>query len=90
MPGYDSLTGSGEENGETGSGVKAALRTAFVVAALSFHSLLEGLALGLDATQSGVWMNAAATALHKAQNFSAFSASSSEFCVYRVVLQWFW
>jgi len=45
--------------------VKATLRTIFVVLALSFHSTVEGMALGLESESSGIWMNTLATALHK-------------------------
>jgi len=45
--------------------IKAAIRTVFVVMALSFHSTIEGLALALEDEASGVWLNTGATALHK-------------------------
>jgi len=53
------------EHLRTSAQVKAALRTAFVVLAVSFHSLVEGLTLSLETESSGVWLNAAATAMHK-------------------------
>lgn len=45
--------------------VKSAIRTFFVVSALSFHSTIEGLALSLEDESAGVWLNCGATALHK-------------------------
>jgi len=45
--------------------VKSALRTFFVVFALSFHSTIEGLALILEEESAGVWLNCGATSLHK-------------------------
>jgi len=45
--------------------IKAAIRTVFVVMALSFHSTIEGLALALEDEAAGVWLNTGATALHK-------------------------
>jgi len=45
--------------------IKAAIRTVFVVFALSFHSMIEGLALSLESNPAGVWLNTGATALHK-------------------------
>ena len=33
--------------------------------ALSFHSVVEGLALSLEGEEAGVWLNTGATALHK-------------------------
>jgi len=53
------------ENVKTSAQVKTALRTAFVVLAVSFHSMVEGLTLSLETESSGVWLNAGATALHK-------------------------
>ena len=44
---------------------KSLLRTAFVVASLSFHSVIAGLTLGLEKETSGVWINFGAIALHK-------------------------
>ena len=44
---------------------KSLLRTAFVVASLSFHSVIAGLTLGLEKETSGVWINFAAIAMHK-------------------------
>ena len=41
------------------------LRTCFIMFALSFHSLIEGLVMGLEETNAGVWMNFGALALHK-------------------------
>jgi len=53
------------ESEKTAAQVKAAIRTVFVVSALSFHSTIEGLALSLEAEAEGVWLNTGATALHK-------------------------
>ena len=44
---------------------KSLLRTAFVVASLSFHSVIAGLTLGLEKETSGVWINFGAIAMHK-------------------------
>ena len=44
---------------------KSLLRTAFVVAALSFHSVMAGLTLGLENESAGVWINFGAIAMHK-------------------------
>lgn len=44
---------------------KSLLRTVFVVSALSFHSVIEGLALTMEEDASGVWINFAAVAMHK-------------------------
>ena len=44
---------------------KSVIRTVFVVVSLSFHSVLAGLALGLEEDESGVWISFAAIALHK-------------------------
>lgn len=54
-----------KESEKTASQVKAAIRTVFVVFALSFHSMIEGLALSLEGEAAGVWLNTGATALHK-------------------------
>jgi len=54
-----------KEHVKTSAQVKAALRTGFVVLAVSFHSMVEGFALGVDMESSGVWLNAGATAMHK-------------------------
>ena len=48
-----------------GQEIKSLLRTAFVVASLSFHSAITGLTLGLEEEASGVWINLAAIASHK-------------------------
>eukprot|EP00093_Oithona_nana_P001951 01951.XXX_8277_9475_1 [CDS] Oithona nana genome sequencing. len=44
---------------------KSLLRTAFVVASLSFHSVMAGLTLGLENESGGVWINFGAIAMHK-------------------------
>ena len=44
---------------------KSLLRTAFVVASLSFHSVMAGLTLGLESKSGGVWINFGAIAMHK-------------------------
>jgi len=49
----------------TAAQIKAAIRTVFVVFALSFHSIVEGLALSLEDEVAGVWLNTGATSLHK-------------------------
>jgi len=54
-----------KESEKTASQIKAAIRTVFVVFALSFHSMIEGLALSLEEQAAGVWLNTGATALHK-------------------------
>lgn len=43
----------------------SALRTLFVVSALSFHSVAEGLTLSLEKEEAGVWLNFGALSLHK-------------------------
>lgn len=50
---------------KTQAQIKAAIRTVFVVMALSFHSTIEGLALALEDDGPGIWLNTGATALHK-------------------------
>ena len=45
--------------------VLSAIRTFFIVLALSFHSVIEGMALGLERETAGVWMNFGALAMHK-------------------------
>ena len=45
--------------------IKDAIRVAFTVSALSFHSIIEGFVLGIEEDSAGVWMTAAATSLHK-------------------------
>jgi len=71
---YGSMTGSCESNDsssfhaddtKTASKLKSALRTAFTVIALSFHSIIEGFVLGIGEESSSVWINAVATGLHK-------------------------
>lgn len=52
-------------NDKSAAQIKAAIRTVFVVMALSFHSTIEGLALSLEDEAAGVWLNTGATALHK-------------------------
>lgn len=69
-PGKEGSNHCGVENGEekeekSAAQIKAAIRTVFVVMALSFHSTIEGLALALEDEASGVWLNTGATALHK-------------------------
>jgi len=54
-----------EEDEKTAANITAALRTTFVLLALSFHSVVEGLALSLEQERPGVWLNTGATALHK-------------------------
>ena len=44
---------------------KSLMRTFFVVASMSFHSIIAGLTLGLEKDVAGVWINYAAIALHK-------------------------
>ena len=56
------LTGDGTEEGLK---AKSAIRTFFVVCALSFHSVIEGMALGLEEDRTGVWTSFGAIALHK-------------------------
>ena len=53
------------EEERTAAQIKAAIRTVFVVFALSFHSVVEGLALSLEDDIPGIWLNTGATALHK-------------------------
>ena len=45
--------------------VLSLIRTFFVVSALSFHSVVEGLALALEDEVAGVWVNFGAMAMHK-------------------------
>ena len=45
--------------------IKNAIRVAFTVLALSFHSIIEGFVLGIEEDSAGVWMTAASTSLHK-------------------------
>ena len=56
------LSGDGTEEGLK---TKSAIRTFFVVAALSFHSVIEGMTLGLEDDDSGIWMSFLAVSLHK-------------------------
>jgi len=44
---------------------KSLLRTFFVVASMSFHSIIAGLTLGLEKDVAGIWINYAAIAMHK-------------------------
>jgi len=44
---------------------KSSLRDFFVVLALSFHAILEGVAVGLESEVNGVWLIFAAVASHK-------------------------
>ena len=64
---YHDAEGEKEEREEerTAAQIKAAIRTVFVVFALSFHSVVEGLALSLEDDIPGIWLNTGATALHK-------------------------
>lgn len=68
-PGFDGEDKCDNEteksNERSAAQIKAAIRTVFVVMALSFHSTIEGLALALEDEGSGVWLNTGATALHK-------------------------
>ncbi|TRY70500.1 hypothetical protein TCAL_02363 [Tigriopus californicus] len=41
------------------------IRTVFAIVALSFHSVIEGLALSYESDETGIWMNFGALALHK-------------------------
>ena len=63
--GYSGEDKEDSETERTAAQIKAAIRTVFVVFALSFHSVVEGLALGLEADSGGVWLNTGATAMHK-------------------------
>lgn len=45
--------------------LKSGIRTFFVVTALSFHSIVAGIALSLESTITGVWINFGAIAMHK-------------------------
>jgi len=54
-----------EKEERTKDQIKSAIRTIFIISALSFHSTIEGLALSLEEESAGVWMNTGATALHK-------------------------
>lgn len=56
------LSGDGTE---AGLQTTSAIRTFFVVAALSFHSVIEGMTLGLEEDSEGVWMSFLAISLHK-------------------------
>ena len=44
---------------------KSAIRTFFVVAALSFHSVVAGLSLSVEKETGGVWLNFAVICMHK-------------------------
>ena len=50
---------------ETDLKTTSAIRTFFVVVALSFHSVIEGMTLGLEDDAEGVWMSFLAISLHK-------------------------
>ena len=63
--GYSGEDKEDHETERTAAQIKAAIRTIFVVFALSFHSVVEGLALGLEGDSGGVWLNTGATAMHK-------------------------
>ncbi|XP_023329406.1 zinc transporter ZIP1 [Eurytemora carolleeae] len=54
-----------EKEEKKGAQIKSAIRTFFIISALSFHSTVEGLALSLEGEAAGVWMVTGATALHK-------------------------
>jgi len=56
-----------EEDSEkrTAAQIKSAIRTFFIISALSFHSVIEGLALSLEQSKIGIWMVTGAVALHK-------------------------
>ena len=56
------LSGDGTE---AGLQTKSAIRTFFVVAALSFHSVIEGMTIGLEDESTDVWMSFLAVSLHK-------------------------
>ena len=56
------LSGDGTESGLQ---TKSAIRTFFVVAALSFHSVIEGMTIGLEKDGTDVWMSFLAVSLHK-------------------------
>ena len=56
------VSGDGTEQGLQ---TKSAIRTFFVVAALSFHSVIEGMTLGLEDDSSGIWTSFAAISMHK-------------------------
>ena len=56
------LSGDGTESGLQ---TKSAIRTFFVVAALSFHSVIEGMTIGLERDGTEVWMSFLAVSLHK-------------------------
>ena len=56
------LSGDGTESGLQ---TKSAIRTFFVVAALSFHSVIEGMTIALEDDGTDVWMSFLAVSLHK-------------------------
>ena len=56
------LSGDGTESGLQ---TKSAIRTFFVVAALSFHSVIEGMTIGLEKDGTDVWMSFLAVSMHK-------------------------
>lgn len=54
-----------KEESEGREEAQSLVRTVFVLLALSFHSVVEGLALALERESAGVWLNTGATSLHK-------------------------
>ena len=56
------LSGDGTE---AGLQTTSSIRTFFVVVALSFHSVIEGMTLGLEEDDTGIWMSFLAISLHK-------------------------
>lgn len=52
-------------NCETRIGLTSIFRSLMIVAALSFHSLFEGLAIGLQDTAASIWQLLLAVSVHK-------------------------
>lgn len=53
------------EEEEQKNQVFTTIRTFFTIFALSFHSIVEGLAMGLEGDVNGVWVNFGVICLHK-------------------------
>lgn len=54
-----------DESSQREEQMLSAMRTFFVVFALSFHAVMDGIALSLQDTASGVWISFGAISLHK-------------------------
>lgn len=60
-----SLKSTEDNEIETDNQGKSSIRVFFVVSALSFHSVIEGMTMGLEKGKTGIWMSFLAVSLHK-------------------------